>query len=191
MFDLTPATAELTRLVRGVDGARLGDPTPCPDYPVAAMLDHLMALTAAFTAAAGKRPVTGEESAPGTSTADHLHPDWRELLPQRLAGLAEAWRDPAAWQGTSEAGGITMPSPVTAVVALDEVVLHGWDLARATGQAFSVDDAHAQTVLEFTEQVAADPSGLFGPPVRLAADAPAFERALGFAGRDPGWQART
>lgn len=186
MFDLTPATDEVARLIRGADDDGLSGPTPCPDYPVGALLDHLMALTVAFTAGARKEAMTGDESPPGTSTLEHLNPRWRDLLPQRLAGLAEAWRDPAAWQGMAEVGGVTMPGSVTAVVALDEVVMHGWDLARATGQPYAVDDALAAIVLDFTEQQATG-GGLFGPTVPVAGAAPVLQRAVGFAGRDPEW----
>jgi uncharacterized protein (TIGR03086 family) len=92
----------------------------------------------------------------------------------------------------TEAGGVKMPASVMGVVALDELVLHGWDLARATGQEFQVDPASAAAVLEFTRQSASlefagSREGLFGPVVPVADDAPVFDRALGFAGRDPQW----
>ena len=79
-----------------------------------------------------------------------------------------------------------------ATVALDELVLHGWDLARATGQAYEPDPASAQAVFEFTSAMSTPEhldsrEGLFGPVVEVAPDAPLFDRALGFAGRDPGW----
>jgi uncharacterized protein (TIGR03086 family) len=109
-----------------------------------------------------------------------------------LEELVEAWRDPEAWEGMTEAGGVTMPAEVMGVVALDELVLHGWDLARATGQPFSCDPASTAAVLEFTRasaqpEHAASREGLFGPVVEVPEDAPPFERALGFAGRDPRW----
>jgi hypothetical protein len=55
---------------------------------------------------------------------DNLDPEWCTQLPRRIVELAEAWRDPAAWEGTAEAGGVTMPAEVMGVVALDELVLH-------------------------------------------------------------------
>ena len=91
----------------------------------------------------------------------------------------------------TEAGGVTLPGEVAGLVALDEVVLHGWDLARATGQEFRCDPASAEAVLGFTEpsppDQAAMRTGLFGPVVPSPEDAPLFDRALGFAGRDPAW----
>ena len=191
MLDLRPATEEVTRLLAGVLDDCLGAPTPCAGTPVGQLLDHLMGLSVAFTQAARKTPPEGG-SQPPTSSADHLDPQWRTALPERLRELADAWQDPAAWQGMTEAGGVTMPAEAMGVVALDELVLHGWDLARATGQEFRCDPASAAAVLDFTSESAkpenaAGRDGLFGPVVPVAPDAPPLDRALGFAGRDPGW----
>ena len=101
-------------------------------------------------------------SPPGGASADHLDPDWRRVLPQRLDELAEAWRDPAAWQGMTEAGGLEMPGEVTGAVATNELLIHGWDLARATGQPYDVEETGG-----------AGQEGLSGPVVNVRADAPA------------------
>jgi uncharacterized protein (TIGR03086 family) len=194
-IDLDPAAREVERLLDGVADDRLGGPTPCPGYNVAALLDHLMGLSLAFTWAANKSAPDGPTqagSAPGQATEENLDPRWRTLLPERLRELVAAWRDPAAWEGMTEAGGVRMPAEVMGVVALDELVLHGWDLARATGQEFHCDPASTAAVLAFTEasaqpEQAAGREGLFGPVVPVPADAPALDRALGFAGRDPAW----
>ena len=193
-IDLHPATTEVARLVAGVRDERLEGATPCPDYPVAALLDHLMGLCVAFTCAARKEPMPGGgESAPGESTADSLDPAWRAQLPVRLAELAEAWDDPAAWEGEATAGGVTMPAAAMGAVALDEVAVHGWDLAVATGQAYQLDDATVQTVLDFQTESASPENAamrdsIFGPIVDVPADAPAWDRAIGLAGRDPAWR---
>jgi uncharacterized protein (TIGR03086 family) len=192
VLDLGPATREVARLLDGVTDDHLTGPTPCEGTPVAAMLDHLMGLTLAFTWAAEKSAAEHGPTGPGRAKAEALDPHWRSMLPERLTALAEAWRPPSAWEGMTEAGGVTMPAEVTGVVALDEVVLHGWDLARATGQAFDCDPASAEAVLGFTERSAqpdqaAMREGLFGPVVPVPADAPVLDRALGFAGRDPAW----
>lgn len=77
-------------------------------------------------------------------------------------------------------------------VVVDELVLHGWDLARGTGQPLEVDPQSTQAVFEFTAAMSAPGEetgreGLFGPVIEVPDDAPLFERALGFSGRDPGW----
>ena len=195
MLDLEPATREMSRLLDGVRDAQLGDPTPCAGYPVAALLDHIAGLSLAFTWGARKSTPPGRAGAAGPpqASAENLDRGWRELIPERLAELAGAWRDPAAWEGMTEVAGITMPGETTGAVALDELVLHGWDLARATGQEYRCDPGSAQAVLAFTEasarpEAAGMRQGLFGPVVDVPADAPALHRALGFAGRDPAWR---
>ena len=79
---------------------------------------------------------------------------------------------------------------MAAPVALNVVVLHGWDLASATGQEFAVRDEDVATCLTFVEpstlpENAAMRDGLFGPVVPVPADAPALDRLLGAAGRRP------
>src|SRR3954447_631664 len=193
MLDLHPAARELARVLDGVTDDHLDGPTPCPGYSVGALLDHVCGLTLAFTWAAEKSTAehaAGGGPAPGGATAVNLDPRWREVLPERLPALAAAWDDPAAWHGFSEAGGITKSSRVTGLVALDELVLHGWDLATATRQGFRCAPTDAEAVLGFAAQTADDPAarqGLFGPVIAVPGDAPTFDRALGMPGREPSW----
>ncbi|MDI1462649.1 TIGR03086 family metal-binding protein [Catellatospora sp. KI3] len=193
MIDMKPAAYEVVRLLDGVTPELMANPTPCPEFPVAALLDHIMGLTIAFKLAAEKAtPPGGADSKRGSGSADTLDPAWREILPQRLDEMVAAWSDPAAWQGMTQAGGQTLPAEMMGVAALDELVLHGWDLARATGQQFSCDPASSGAVFAFTEATTRPEYtemrvGLFGPVVDVPADAPEFDRALGFAGRDPRW----
>lgn len=160
VLDLTPAAREVARLLNGVFDDELAHPTPCADTPVAALLDHFMGLTLAFTWAANKTPADDTAaSGPGQASDGHLDPDWRSLLPQRLDELAEAWRDPRAWEGMTTAGGVTMPGEVMGSVARDELVIHGWDLARATRQRFVCEEASTAAVLAFTTVAAPASAG--------------------------------
>ncbi|MGY1690396.1 TIGR03086 family metal-binding protein [Geodermatophilus sp. SYSU D01105] len=184
-LDLGPQAEVVKRVVVGIRDDQLGAPTPC-DIPVAAVLDHLAGLTLAFRMAAEKTPLPG---APEPS-ADDLAPDWRTRIPAQLDELVAAWRRPQAWEGTAEAGGVTMPAHVAAAVALDEVLVHGWDLAVATGQDYAADPSSVEAATGFAEQVAAGPvqPGLFGPPVPVPDDASPLHRLLGFTGRDSDWR---
>jgi uncharacterized protein (TIGR03086 family) len=187
--DLASAADRVTRLLDGVTDDRLEAPTPCADTTVGALLSHLLGLAEAFRAAAAKEPDPG--APPAVQPAPD--PQWRTLLPQRLDALVAAWRDPAAREGKTSAGGVEMPAATIAVVALDELVLHGWDLARATGQAYAADPESVQACLGFVE-AAARPEGvpgLFGPPVAVPADAPVLDRLVGLSGRDPSWTPAT
>ncbi|RBY91034.1 TIGR03086 family metal-binding protein [Blastococcus sp. TF02A-30] len=186
-IDLAPAAAEVARVVAGVHDDQLGDPTPCPGMPVGALLDHLVGLTLAFRMAAEKVPQPDGPSADAGALAD----DWRSRLPAQLDALVAAWRKPAAWEGETEAGGVRMPAPDMAVVALDELVVHGWDLAVATGQGYAPDGGSVRPCLQFADSVPDEPEarlGLYGPRVPVPDDAPLLHRLLGATGRDPGWR---
>lgn len=188
-FDLAPAAEELRRLVAGIPEERLGDPTPCGATTVAGLLDHVVGLTVAFRMAAQKSVPDGGPQA----DAANLPGDWRTRLPSQLDELVDAWREPGAWEGVTEAGGVRMPAEVMAVVALDELVVHGWDLAVATGQGYRPDEESVQRCLEFAGSFGDDPearAGLYGPVVPVPAEAPLLDRLLGATGREPGWRPR-
>lgn len=189
--DLEPATRRMADLVSGVPDELLDRPTPCPAYTLGDLLDHVGGLSLAFTAAATK--TAGEVSSQGPSgDASRLGDDWRTRIPGDLAALAEAWRDPAAWSGMTQAGGVELPGEVAGVVALDELVIHGWDVARASGQAYDCDPRLLDVVHEFVAQFSApgqesERGGLFGPVVEVSDDAPLLDRVIGLTGRDPAW----
>jgi uncharacterized protein (TIGR03086 family) len=185
--DLATAAAETARIVAGVEADQLGDPTPCPGTSVAGLLDHLVGLTTAFRMAAEKATPPGGPSA----DAAQLAADWRTRLPAQLDALVTAWRQPGAWDGMTEAGGVTMPASAMGLVALDEVLIHGWDLAVATGQEYRPDAASTELCFDFVGDRSDEPAdandGLFGPVVPVPDDAPLFDRLLGRTGRDPRW----
>jgi uncharacterized protein (TIGR03086 family) len=185
--DFAPQAAEVARVVAGVRDDQLTDPTPCAGTSVAALLDHLVGLTLAFRKAAEKMPQSGGPRA----DADNLPPDWRTRLPQQLDGLVAAWQQPSAWEGSTEIAGMTMPGAAAGTTGLNEVLIHGWDLAVATGQEYRPDPATAQACFDFGVAFARDApearDQMYGPVVPVPEDAPLFDRLLGQAGRDPGW----
>lgn len=183
MFDLRPAAAELARLVAGVHEDRLGGPTPCEHFTVTNLLEHVVEFVEVFTSNARKEePVLG----------GGLPADWQTSLPPRVTDMAAAWQDESAWQGRVSAGGIEMPAEQNALVAIEETVLHGWDLARATGQEFTPDEEWLVSVDGFFDAFAepiASGQGPYGPAVAVPEDASHLDRILGAAGRNPGWTA--
>lgn len=187
--DLEPATTLTAAVVAAVPEESLDRSTPCPEYRVRELLAHLDGLTVVFTAAAAKDLGDLTNTPPGD--AEFILVDgWRERIPAQLAALAAAWRDPSAWTGMTRAGGVDLPGEVAALVALDEVVLHGWDLAQATGQPYEPDDTTTAIVTGFLadSRQGEVPESLFGPVVEVADDARPFDQALGLAGRDPAWR---
>lgn len=190
MIEFSPACKRTADLLSNVTDDHLTAPTPCEKFSVGDVVHHVGGLALAFAAAARKDsgPLTGPP--PSVDAAD-LEPDWRTRYPERLTELAQAWTDPSAWQGMTRIAAMDMPGEAVALVALTEVVIHGWDLARATGQAYDVDPVIADAVLANVAQFAAQGpvEGLFGPAVAVAEDAPVIDRIIALSGRDPGWHA--
>ncbi|SOE03537.1 TIGR03086 family metal-binding protein [Blastococcus haudaquaticus] len=186
-LDLGPQTAEVTRIVAGVREDQLCHPTPCTGMNVAALLDHLVGLTVAFRRAAEKAEGTGGQE----PDAANLVPDWRTRLPAQLEALATAWRDADAWDGMTTIAGMEMPAADVGLVGINEVLVHGWDLAVATGKEYRADPATAQACLAYNLGFAAGApemrDQIYGPVVPVPDDAPAFDRVLGQTGRDPDW----
>ena len=181
MFDLGPAAQEMSRLVAGVRDDQLGRPTPCPAWTVADLLAHVVQFTAVFTANARRQE---------TRPPDELVDGWRDALPRDLAELAQAWREESAWHGRVSAGGVEMDASANAVVAIEELTTHGWDLARSTGQDIDVDDSRLDEMDRFFELFApqiASGQGPFGPPVDAPQPATRLQRTIALTGRDPWW----
>jgi uncharacterized protein (TIGR03086 family) len=190
--DLRPASARLARLVAGVTDEQLAAPTPCERYRLGDIVEHVGGLSMAFQWAARKAWPDAAGSRPPSGDAARLPADWRTRIPEQLAALGEARQDPQAWQGMTEAGGVALPGEVAGVVALDEVVVHGWDVARASGQPYDVDDATLGVVLGFVSAAQEQAGGrgsdeLFQPPVPVPDDAPLLDKVIGLTGRDPAW----
>jgi uncharacterized protein (TIGR03086 family) len=182
-LDFDPPVRRLCAVLLGIDDDELTDPTPCPDWTVAALLDHLMGLSLAFTQAARKRTdAPGTDGPPPEPSAQHLTRHWRSRLPVLLEDLATAWKDSAAWTGTSQAGGVSMPATAIGTVAMNELIMHSWDLARATGQEYFADPRALEVLVEFLSQNAD------GPRVPADDEATLLDQTLVLSGRDPAWR---
>jgi uncharacterized protein (TIGR03086 family) len=192
MTDLGPATDELCALIEAVPQSDLGQPTPCTEYTVGDLLDHLAGVTVAFGGAAVK--ARGQSSTMGPwGEAEHLDPDWRTSLPQQLRDLAQAWRNPEAWTGVTYVADGEQPGEVIGVILLGELVVHGWDLSRGAGLALQVDAATMAPLHELVRQTfgpQADPTArgtAFQPAVPVPSDASPLDQTLGMLGRNPAW----
>jgi uncharacterized protein (TIGR03086 family) len=190
MIDLTSACERTSEVLANVRDEELAGSTPCGNYTVGDLLHHIGGLALAFAAAARKDrgPLTG---APPIPDGAQLDDDWRTSYPDRLRELVGAWQQPDAWQGMTRIAGIDMPGEAVGTTGLTEVVIHGWDLARATGQPYDVNQGAAEACLAHVSQVAAEGpvEGLFGPAVPISDDAPVLDRIIALSGRDPEWRA--
>jgi uncharacterized protein (TIGR03086 family) len=188
MIDLTSACQRTSDVLMHVTDEQLNGRTPCEKLRLRDLVAHVGGLALAFTAAAGKQ--FGELTDTPPVEGVPLDEAWRAVYPARLAELARAWREPAAWEGMSRAGGVDFPGEVAGIVALTEVVIHGWDVAAAIEQDYDVDPVALDAVLPHVTAIAAEGpvEGLFGPAVAVADDAPTLDRIVALAGRNPAWR---
>jgi uncharacterized protein (TIGR03086 family) len=188
MLDLEPATTTLGRTVDAIGDDQLDRPTPC-DVPVAALLVHVLGLTVAFRQSARKIRAPETDTPPSLGAVD-LPADWRQQLPVLLDDLVAAWREPGAWEGMTRIAGMDLPADQVGIVVNNELVLHAWDLATATGQPYEPHPANLEASWLMVSNTPDDPQargGLFGPCLPVADDAPLLHRVLAGAGRDPAW----
>ena len=152
------------------------------------LIDHLGVFAERFQAAARKES-EGRTSPPSPPNRANLEPGWRDRLRRDLLDLADAWHDPQAWKGSTVAGGREMPADVVGLIALDELIVHGWDIAVATGQSYEPAVQEIEAAIGFVSSFDAPRGGaLFGPIVSVGDDATPFDRLLGLTGRDPSWR---
>jgi uncharacterized protein (TIGR03086 family) len=191
--DLQPAAERMKGLVAGVSDDQLGQPTPCPSYRVADLLDHIGSFALAFDAAA-RKDLAVLQDPPGQGDAARLPDDWRERIPRDLTTMVRAWSEPAAWEGMTRIGGGDSPGNVAGMVGLEELVVHGWDLARASGQDYAPDqgslDGALTTLAMFQQPGKENPPGSpFGSAIEVSGTAALLDRVVALSGRDPSWSA--
>ncbi|SDK34115.1 TIGR03086 family metal-binding protein [Nonomuraea jiangxiensis] len=177
MLTMLRTTADRTSdLVKSVRDDELALATPCREYDVKALINHLEWAASQFESVSGD----GEFLPPKEYTGD---------FPDRVERMMAAWERPESWVGTSKAMG-GMPKPLLAHMALTDLAAHGWDLSRALGRPYAVEETTAATLLDFAARMAPTgrQRGAFGEEVKVADDAPAFDRFLGLIGRDPAWK---
>jgi uncharacterized protein (TIGR03086 family) len=188
---LVAVLADLEPVVGRVTGEQLHDPTPCTELDVGQLRTHILGWLTTF--AAGFADPGGQ--APLDRIDGYAVPaDPAAEVRSASAAMAAALRGGAAGRPL-RLGDSAMPGDMALSMILWEYQVHGWDLARATGQPWSPPTAAAEESLEFAPgMLTPDYQGdgkAFAPRVPVPATAPALDRLLGLSGRDPGWPAHS
>jgi uncharacterized protein (TIGR03086 family) len=173
-------------VIAAVGPDQLDRPTPCPDFDVEALVNHIVGWAQAFEAGARRRTFAGNP-ADYRAGADH---DPAGDFRAAAAGMVAAWRDEGIDRKVLMAsGGGETDGEMAFNMTLMEYLTHGWDLAVATGQAVPYTEAEAEAVLA-RAQVTLPPeyrgeSMPFGHIVPVGDDSPAVDRLVAFLGRQP------
>ncbi|MFL6116435.1 MAG: TIGR03086 family metal-binding protein [Catenulispora sp.] len=181
---LTAAADEAARIVAGTHPEQFGDKTPCGQWDVKELLNHLVL----WTSYSFERRARSEQVGPELQERDFAsEPDYAARYREQLDRALAAWAPDEVWAGEVDTGHAKMPAPQIAEMILMELVLHAWDLATATGQEYRCPADVAATVTKAvgeSAQMYREYDG-FAAEVELAGDASVFEQALAVSGRRP------
>ena len=184
--EMAAAAAEAARVVSNVPEGTLNQRTPCGDWDLRTLLNH----TILWTSYSAERRAYGQSVAEDLMSKDFTaEPGYAQAYQAQLARAVQAWSNPEAWAGDRSVMGSAMPAADIAAMLIMEMVLHGWDIAKATGQDYHCDGKLAQALLD-TVQAQGDMFRQyqgFAAVVPVPPDASTFDRALSLSGRDPDW----
>jgi len=182
---LERALDQTAELIAAIDASQAGLATPCAGWDVRTLISHLAGrdLRNFLVSARGETP---DWAAPEEEIGD----DWAAAFRDRAAQLRAAWRVADLDRLVAGPGG-EAPLRARADQQITELAVHGWDLARATGQPTGLDPALAEHALRWSRGMLRPefrgPGKAFGVEVPVPDDAPAYERLAGWFGRDPNW----
>ncbi|HEX6476700.1 MAG TPA: TIGR03086 family metal-binding protein [Acidimicrobiales bacterium] len=171
------------QVVAGIRPAQLSEPTPCKEWDVRTVLGHTTGVVTRFGWTARR------ETPPDDARTDDVADDFSAAYCAAVASTLAAWAAPDALEGTCRLpNGMELPAPVAAGINATDTLVHGWDLARATGQVLILDPALATAALEFCRAAITDDirkGGAFGAVVPVPDDASPSDQLVGFLGRQP------
>jgi uncharacterized protein (TIGR03086 family) len=174
------ATEHASKIVHGVKPDQMDKPTPCTEFDVRTLLNHMLGgLEMLRDAAAGGSPAMPDGDQFGADPAKEYDARRDRLIETIRSGDAadKTWKMPFA----------EMPGQMMMSIAFVEHVTHGWDLAKATGQDTTIPDdliAECRQVVEPMDAMWRMPN-VIGPRVELPESASATDRYAAFMGRQP------
>jgi uncharacterized protein (TIGR03086 family) len=153
--------------------AKLDAPTPCDDWDVRQLMNHMLQTQRYFVDSARQREASPPSPNPPALLGDDPAADFERARAEAL----ETFGEPGVIERTGPSLGI----------AFGDQLLHGWDLARATGQDATMPDGLAEAAYEIIHGRFTDDQrkGLFKPEVDVPANASAQDKLLAYTGRDP------
>jgi uncharacterized protein (TIGR03086 family) len=185
---LAAALAGTGQLVRAVTAEQWPLPTPCSDWSVRQLVGHLVGGNRLCTRVLRGRPLPPLDQLGSRSPADQLGDDPVAAHDTSADELLEALRAPGVLAGTHTLPVGTLPGPAVVHLRTVETLVHGWDLARATGRTSPFPDELAEHELPFSRDLLGRvPAGRqpFAPSRSTPDDAPAVDRLAALLGREP------
>jgi uncharacterized protein (TIGR03086 family) len=171
--------------VAGVGEDRWRLPTPCEEFTVHDLMNHMVGWIQVFEAGCHGRTYEGD---PAEYICGH---DAAAEFAKAANSIVAGWEEHGFDRQVRISGGGMMPGAMVFNMTVMEYLAHGWDLASATGQVSPYAEAEATDVLNLAK-VTLPPEyqgeGMaFGAIVPVSDRAPAINRLIAFLGRDPAW----
>jgi uncharacterized protein (TIGR03086 family) len=188
---IEPVLDQLAGVVTRPTPATLGDPTPCRQYDVDTLRNHVLGWLQFFAAAFADPARKAQRPDPDGYRAEDDDRDLADVVRKSSRTILDALRS-GVLDGQIVLQQSRMDGPGAFGMVLGEYVVHGWDLAVAVGAPWTPPEAACEGALEFFQAMVVpeyrgEEGGFFGEEVRVPPDAPALDRLLGFAGRRPDW----
>ena len=175
-------------LVSGVQPEQWSLPTPCTEWDVRQLVDHLVAGNQLFARVLGGEPF--EEAAPAVrAVGDRLGADAGAAYEASARDLLAAFALPGVLERPVRVPFGTVPGAVARHLRITECLVHGWDLARALGASFDPPAALVEQELAFSAPMLSQvppERRVFAPSRPTAGGGRPIERLVALLGRDTG-----
>ena len=187
--DLATALAGTEQLVAGIGPDEWALPTPCTGWSVRDVVNHLVAGNRLFVQVLGGAQLPAREELIAASRTDQLGEDAAAAYREAATALADAFRADGALERMVAVPAGTVPGIAALHLRTVEAMVHGWDVARATGRPLGFPDGLVERELAFTRdmlpRVSPPPAGQgpFAPAQPAPDDAPALDRLAALLGR--------
>jgi uncharacterized protein (TIGR03086 family) len=177
------AIAGLTPLVHGTLADQLADPTPCEQWAVRDLINHIVGGGYMFAMS-----LKGEGLDMSTAPSDLLGNDHAGAFDGAIAAFNEALDNTTDLSTMVTLPFGTIPADLALRVAAADLLVHSWDLAKATGQSFDPPDDFVLSATPFYQEFIQPPlrsMGLFAEEIDVPADASPLDKLVAYAGRKP------
>jgi uncharacterized protein (TIGR03086 family) len=187
--DLGSALAGTEQLVGRIGPGQWELPTPCTDWSVRDVVNHLVGGNLLFARVLGGEPLPPREELVAASRTDRLGDDALGAYRASAATLLDACRAEGVLDRPVTVPAGTFPGIAALHLRIVEALVHGWDVARATGHPLAFPDALVEQELAFTRttlpRLPPRPAGQgpFAPTRPAPDDAPPLDRLAALLGR--------
>ncbi len=183
---LRRALDQTANLVAAVKPEQFSRPTPCSEWDVRRLLHHVIGSGLRNFTIAARAETADWKAEPGP-----LGDDPAAAFRRGAEALLAAWSSADLDAPVPMPGGATAPLRARADQQIAELAVHGWDIARSTGQPTDLDPEVAQHSLDWSKKMLRPefrgPAKAFGYEVPVSGDAAIYDRLAGWFGRDPAW----